>query len=344
MKKVNLIAIKVFHWEFWPITMVYFPLFLYYLWLSLKARSFTFFTAANPGIENGGLFHFSKYELLRQLDQQLVPGTLFFAAGAGFEQVKQKLSRHHFSYPLIIKPDKLERGVGVILLQHEEELKRYLSETSFEFIIQEYIDFPFEAGVFFVRHPAENSGEIKSIVLKKFLSVTGNGQSCVAQLMKENPRAVMQLDRLREVEILDYVPSENEEVIVEPIGNHNRGTTFLDGNYLINDRLQMHFNAIASQIDGFYYGRIDLKAPSLQDFLAGKNLKILEVNGVNSEPAHIYQPGFSLWQAWKILIHHWHLIYKISLANQSKASSTSLKDLIQAYRTRKGSIETISSS
>ena len=101
------------------------------------------------------------------------------------------------------------------------------------------------------------------------------------------------------------------------------------------------FLAIAIQINGFYYGRIDLKAPSLQDFLEGKNLKILEVNGVNSEPAHIYQPGFSLWQAWKILMHHWHLIFQISKTNKLQLASSALQDLMLSWKQRKHTLKLI---
>lgn len=343
MKKqaLKILKMKFLHWEFWPLHLVYLPVFFYYLWLSLKARSLTFFTATNPGLENGGLFYFSKYKLLNQLDRNLIPATLFFSADNTVDQVIQTLSIHDFSYPLVIKPDKLERGLGVKLLLKEDDLKQYLQMTSFDFVVQAYVDYSFEAGVFFVRHPDEKVGTIKSIVLKDFLTVTGNGEYTVAQLMQQCDRAAMQVDRLKANEILKYKPSRGENLLVEPIGNHNRGTTFLDGNHLISVKLEKIFDKIAKQVNSFYYGRIDLKAPSLQHFLEGKNLKILEINGFNSEPAHIYQPRFSLWQAWKILFHHWHLIYKISLANSPNCLSVNLTDLIEAFKIRKKSIAVI---
>jgi len=41
---------RLFHWEFWPFNLVYFPVFFYYAFLAVKARSLFFFYAANPTI------------------------------------------------------------------------------------------------------------------------------------------------------------------------------------------------------------------------------------------------------------------------------------------------------
>jgi hypothetical protein len=71
----------------------------------------------------------------------------------------------------------------------------------------------------------------------------------------------------------------------------------------------------------YYYGRFDLKVPSLQDLCQGKNLKIMEVNGVNSEPAHIYEPETKLSTAMKTLLNHWKIIYEISKMNRKRGLS-----------------------
>src|SRR5262249_37879494 len=41
-------------WEFWPVWAAYLPLVPYLLYLAVKHRSLTLFTAANPGIWSGG--------------------------------------------------------------------------------------------------------------------------------------------------------------------------------------------------------------------------------------------------------------------------------------------------
>ena len=42
---------------------------------------------------------------------------------------------------------------------------------------------------------------------------------------------------------------------------------------------------------------------------------LVELNGSGSEPTHLYDPQHSLWQAWKIIMHHWHIMYIISKKN-----------------------------
>jgi len=59
--KIKLVLTKITHWEYWPFELVYFPVVLYYFWLSIRARSFFFFSASNPSIETGGMLGESKF-------------------------------------------------------------------------------------------------------------------------------------------------------------------------------------------------------------------------------------------------------------------------------------------
>ena len=51
-------------WEFWPTWALYMPLTPYLVWLALKHRSLTLFTAANPDIPAGGFIGESKFDIL----------------------------------------------------------------------------------------------------------------------------------------------------------------------------------------------------------------------------------------------------------------------------------------
>ena len=53
----------------------------------------------------------------------------------------------------------------------------------------------------------------------------------------------------------------------------------------------------------------------MKDLNKGKNFKILELNGAKSEPAHIYQPGASLFKAYNVLFYHWKEMYQIARTN-----------------------------
>jgi hypothetical protein len=106
-----------------------------------------------------------------------------------------------------------------------------------------------------------------------------------------------------------------EKLVLEPIGNHCRGTKFLNGNYLINSNLVQVFDKIAKPIDGFYIGRFDLKVNSIEDLNDGLNIKIMELNGVSSEPAHIYDPTTFIFKAYQALFNHYKLIFIIAKQN-----------------------------
>ncbi len=309
--------IKLTRWEFWPTYIVYFPVALYYVWLAIKSRSFFFFSLANHGMEMGGLYGASKFKQLRQLSDQIKPTTVFCEAGTDSAQLLQAIEIAEISFPVILKPDCGERGKGVLLIRNDIELAQQ-PVLQADSVIQTYIDYGFEAGVFFYRIPGNEKGHIPSIVIKEFLTVIGDGESSIKELIDINDRALLVRNQLiaRLGRSADEVLTVGEIKILEPIGNHNRGTKFVDGRHLINPELEQIFTEISAQLAGFNYGRFDLRAPSLEDFIKGENIKILEVNGVNAEPAHIYDPGIRLTTGINTLLKHWNTIYTISKLNR----------------------------
>ena len=59
---------------------------------------------------------------------------------------------------------------------------------------------------------------------------------------------------------------------------------FINSNHLITPALSASFDRISKQIDGFYFGRFDLRVKTIEDLEAG-NIQILELNGcVQSQP------------------------------------------------------------
>jgi hypothetical protein len=167
------------------------------------------------------------------------------------------------------------------------------------------------------------------------LTVKGDGISTLQTLILGNFRAKLVWERLAIAwaNQLNDIPAADEVMLLEPIGNHNRGTKFVDSNYLISTDLEAVFTTICQHLPDFNYGRLDLRAASLADFLAGKNIKIMEVNGVNAEPAHIYDPNTSPLNGWATLLKHWTIIYRISMHNINKGVKIMcLEEAIQHYR------------
>lgn len=310
---------KLVHWEYWPWYIVYIPVFAYWLYLGLRAGAIFFFSAANPSIKYGGLISASKKKILDLLPKRYIPQTVLLETLVTKEKAINGMKEAGLNFPVILKPDLGERGWKVEKINGEEELNSYLDEVTSDIILQEYLDLPFEAGVFYYRMPNMEKGVVSSVVLKEFLYVVGDGKSTLEQLILKKPRARIQYEKLKSIlgEELYKVPSEGERVELQPIGNHNRGTAFLNGNHLINEQLISSFDEISQQIDGFYYGRFDVRCRDAEALKRGE-VKIMELNGAASEPAHIYHPGFSILKGYQVLFHHWKMLYLISKENHKK--------------------------
>lgn len=312
-------VIRLTHWEFWPFGIIQLPFFIYWLWLSIRARSILFFSASNPGILMGGMFGESKYQVLKLIPDQYIPKTVLIQYPFSYRQVLSILRENGFEFPVIFKPDLGERGFMVKRIFNESEVEAYVMKFKANFIIQEFIDLPVECGVFYTRFPNDSKGTVTSLVLKEMLTVTGNGVNTLQELILDKPRAKLQWDILKEVyaeNLSEVLPAKKTKELVT-IGNHCLGTKFLNGEQYINDKLSNTFDSISKQINGFYFGRFDLRCASLEDLYEG-NIKIMELNGCGAEPAHIYQPGFSLWRALGILTTHWRNMFEISIQNHKR--------------------------
>jgi hypothetical protein len=311
--------IRLTHWEYWPFGIVQFPFFLYWLWLSLRARSLFFFSASNPGITMGGMLGESKHDVLTLIPDQYKPKTIFIQYPVTQKDVLDVLHQNQLQFPVIFKPDLGERGYMVKRIFHEQDVEDYLKKIRVNFLIQELVDLPVECGVFYTRFPNEKDGHVTSVVLKEMLTVTGDGIHTLQQLILDKPRAKLQWEVLRVVyaEKISNVIPKGETIELNAIGNHCLGTKFLSGEHLINEQLSKTFDTISKQIEGFYFGRYDLRCASLEDLYLGK-VKIMELNGCGAEPAHIYHPGFSLWKALRILSVHWKNMFTISVQNHER--------------------------
>ena len=308
---------KLFHWEYWPFQLVYVPIYLLWIWYALKSKSLFFFNACNPTIKNGGFFNESKKEIYDLMPPFYYPKTSLIKTPISFEKLLEIKESQDFDYPFIVKPDVGLRGSAVKKIEDENSFFQYWQKAQFDFLIQDFIPFPHEIGVFYVRFPSEKQGKLTGIVAKEFLEIEGNGIDTVRDLILKNPRFAIQLQVLeREFgnQILKILPKGEKQKLV-PYGNHARGAKFLDCSHWISPNLTNVIDQICLQIDGFYFGRIDLMYDNLSDLEAGKNFSIVEINGAGSEPTHIYDPRHSIFFAWKELSRHITMMYQISAQN-----------------------------
>ena len=269
----------------------------------------------------------SKKEIYDLIPSAFYPPTFFFKANTPPENVAKKLQQAGLKFPMIGKPDIGMKGLMVKKLENENDLKVYAFNSKVDFLVQEFIPYQNEAGIFYYRYPNEEKGHISGIVKKEFLSVKGDGVSTIEQLLLKNKRAVLQLAVLRKTEHdkMNILLKNGEELVLVPYGNHVRGAKFLDDSHLIDDALVNVVDAVCKKIKGFYYGRCDIRYNTWEELTQGKNFSIVELNGAGSEPTHIYDPRHSIFWAWKEIIKHLNILYRISRQNHHPQKSPYMK-------------------
>ena len=309
-------VVKLKHFEFWNTHLFHLPVYLYWLYLSFRARSPFFFSAANPGIETGGLLGESKYRILEKIDKRYLPTTLYYENVPTVEQLLKELAREKITFPFVVKPDIGQGGWMVDMILDRQDLDRFLAKIKMPFMVQEYVDDPLELGVLYYRLPHEPRGRISSLAIKELLSVTGNGKDSVQALLALNPRARHSLQKLSPGKkiSLHHVPSKGKTIQVSFIANHSYGTKFLNGNDQIDEQITQLFDTLSKNISGFYFGRFDIRCESMEALKKGE-FRILELNGVGSEPLHIFDPTEKLRRAYRTAFLHWKAIYRISMIN-----------------------------
>ncbi len=247
------------------------------------------------------------------------------------------MCNHGLQFPVVLKPDAGQRGDGVSIVRSSEQLQEYLAHSSFPAVLQEYVPGE-EFGVFYYRYPADGPGRVFSVTEKRMPVLLGDGKRTLEELILADDRAVCMSDFYlhKNSERAQQVPAAGEGVQLVEIGTHCRGAIFLDGSDTISPALEEAIDRIARNFDGFFFGRFDIRVPSRQDLLEGRNLKIVELNGVTSEATHIYDPKLSLFYAYRVLFQQWRIAFEIGDLNRARgvrpASVTDLLDVTRKYR------------
>ncbi|MEO8041901.1 MAG: VTT domain-containing protein [Acidobacteriota bacterium] len=317
---------RITRWEFWPLAVFYFPVVCYVLLLAIRHRSLTIFTCANPAIPAGGFVGESKDEIYsilaapeenrefllrhRVIHGDLLPPEKLVAA-------EKFMTSNALSYPVILKPDAGERGKGVAIIGSRAELDNFLSNVDCDHIIQEHIEGG-EVSVFYFRYPRAITGQIFSMTEKVFPAVVGDGVSTLEELILSDDRAICIADQYFEENRpqLSRVPAKGEAVRIVRIGTHSRGAIFLDGTHLKTPQLEDAIDGICRRVEGFNFGRFDIRYSSLEEFRSGTRFKIIELNGVTSESTNIYDPRYSLLGAYRILFRQWRIAFEIGAENR----------------------------
>lgn len=262
----------------------------------------------------------SKWSIYNLIPKKYYPRTLFFGQAVNPLEVIWAVGQAEFNYPLIGKPDIGMKGLAVKKLNDEPELIEYALSSPVNFLVQEFVPYENEVGIFYYRYPNEKKGHISGIVSKEFLTVQGDGMATVNELLHRDKRYILQLPVLKATygDKLSAVLEMGEELVLVPYGNHVRGAKFVDISDRIDEQLVNVIDAVCDQVNGFYYGRLDIRFNTWEELREGKNFSIIEINGAGSEPTHMYDPKHSIFFAWKEIIRHWTILAKISRINHRR--------------------------
>src|SRR5688572_16834027 len=116
---------KLTHWEQWHYNVKYVLLSPVWLWYSLRARTFYFYTPANPGLTFGGFEGGPKKEIYERIPAEMYPTTIYIEPGCPLEEVEGKMKTAGVAYPVAVKPNIGMMGLMFRKIDNSEELSVY---------------------------------------------------------------------------------------------------------------------------------------------------------------------------------------------------------------------------
>ena len=298
------------------------PMIVQWLWLSMQYRSISLPSCANPHITSGGMVGDGKLEYfstMGKLAHSCTAGFISFKATKNFntENALEQMRQSGLNFPIVVKPDLGWCGYGVRLLSTPEDLLDYAlhypeNET---FLLQAFIPFEGEAGIFYARHPDETEGKILGILLRFYPKVIGDGYSSIRELITADFRLHRLVNNKLHQCSFDpnYIPNEGETVRLSLIGSTRVGGLYMDGSQHITTALTKKVDAIAKDMKAFHIGRFDVRYETMQKLCEG-DFSIMEVNGSGSEAVHAWDPKYTIREVYKIVFAKQRVLFAISQA------------------------------
>lgn len=314
---------RIIHWETWHYHAKYIPLLPSWLWYCIKSRSVWFFTASNPALTFGGMEGESKEEMYRRLPPETYPKSIFISPSLSLTQLEKEITVNNFKYPFAVKPNVGMMGFMFRKINNATDLSLYHKTMPITYVVQDLIDYPVEVSVFYYRDPDEQKGTVSGFLKKESPEVTGNGKSTLRDLIQEFPGLRFKQQEMfsRHRKKLNRVLPAGEKFILSDAANRSQGGKIIGLQHEIDDNFTKIFDYISHYSGSYYYGRYDIKCASIDDLKRGINFSILEYNGCGSGIQHVYGNGYSLFEASRIILHHWKMLYKISKTNNRNGIS-----------------------
>ncbi len=319
LSKIKIFFQKYSKWEFRPGNISDIPVYIYYLYLVIKSWSLFFFSNINPCMQFSWFSWTSKYEDLKKFDKNIIPKTIFIKNWESITDIINNISKNDLKYPLIAKPDFGRTWRDIMKLNNTDDIQSYLLHIKEDFLIQEFIDYPMEFGIFYYRFPNKDFWHISWITEKCFMFIKWDWKQKFCELIINHPRAKFYYKdlQLKHSSKRDEIIPEWKEIQLNYIWNHVRWSVFYDKSDLNNDILEKVFDDLSKSLNWFYFWRYDIKVKEIKDLYTG-NFKIIEVNWIWSLPVHNLDPNYGMINAYKEIFRHRDIIYKISKINYKR--------------------------
>ena len=299
------------------------PLALQWLWLSLRYRSTTLPSSANPHLTAGGLVGEGKQEYFAGMGPAARAAIACYCVVSTHcrpsnAELLQMLHDASLGFPVIAKPDLGLCGHGVRRVNDMQELRAYVDAfpENENLLLQEYLPQEGEAGIFYARMPGQMHGRLIGLALRQFPQVRGDGLRSIGALIAADPRAGRLLgSRLHECGLdLHTVPRQGEVLRLSTIGSTRVGGLYLDGAHSITPQLSAAVDAIARDMPSFHFGRFDVRYASLAQLRAGTGFTIMEINGAGSEAIQAWDPSIGLLDGLQMIFSKQRILFSIGHA------------------------------
>ncbi len=331
--------------EFWPAWLMYLPVAVQWLALSMRGGSLTLPLIANPKLPVSGVVGVGKSEVMAQATGRCATAILpWVCYRIGSEPISEQATEivnaaagRDINFPFVSKPNLGCKGYGVRLTSNYEQLCDYLAAypVDTEIIVQKKASWEPEAGVFYTRMPGTSTGEIKSLGLKYSPYVVGDGVSTLRELIASDFRA-SQLQHLyvdRHKENLDQVIQAGSTYRLLFAISHTAGGIFRDGRQYITEQLTEQVSKLMLDLPEFYYGRLDIKFRDIDSLMRGETLEIVEINAASSESLHIWDRNATLRDAIRALLWQYRTLHKIGRINRTRGfKPPAIREVFQRWR------------
>jgi hypothetical protein len=291
-------------YEFWNPRLFEIPFYIYLGVQCLINRvGIKGLAKANYALDHGEIGLGSKFDSQLAFDQRFFLPSALIEDSLTVDQKKDQI--HAFvkqhGYPVILKSNVGSVGKGIVKVSTEDDVDKHTPRLLGGYILQKFTSNPFECGVFYVRQKGQP--KITGINKKHFPTVVGNGRDDVLALAKSHPRYSKHWNSfLQDIDTTEVLQLGAEKRL-SFIGSHTLGCKFTDDGDLHTDELEKAIFAVFETQAGFNFGRVDVKAVDEEAFKRGEFV-VIEVNGVASLPTHMFDPKYSVWQAYEIFFQH----------------------------------------